>query len=70
MIFNSEKTLCSNRSISKPPHILDLGSIGKDATRSVEEQMRIWIAGLKAWMKEVDEQDQIRRAAEVQQTSR
>jgi hypothetical protein len=54
----------------KPPHILDLGSIGKDTTRSVEEQMRIWIAGLKAWMKEVDEQNQIRRAAEVQSVSR
>lgn len=48
----------------KPPHILELGAIGKDTTRSVEEQMRVWIAGLKAWMKEVDEQNQIRRAAQ------
>ena len=46
----------------KPPNILELGAIGKDTTRSVEEQMRIWIAGLKAWMKEDDEQEQIRRA--------
>lgn len=44
--------------------------MGKDVDRSVEEQMRIWIAGLKAWMKEVDEQDQIRKAAELQQASR
>ena len=47
----------------KPPHILELGSIAKDSIRSVEEQMRLWIAGLKAWMKEDDEQEQIRRAA-------
>lgn len=50
-------------STMKPPHILELGSLAKDTTRSVEEQMRVWIAGLKAWMKEDDEQEQIRKAA-------
>lgn len=32
--------------------------------------MRIWIASLKAWMKEADEQEQIKKAAEITQESR
>ncbi|KAJ9100012.1 hypothetical protein QFC19_005830 [Naganishia cerealis] len=46
-----------------PPPILDLTAIVQDPSRSVEEQMRIWIASLKAWMKEADEQEQIKKAA-------
>ncbi|KAJ9123227.1 hypothetical protein QFC22_001422 [Naganishia vaughanmartiniae] len=52
-----------------PPPILDSTAIVQDSSRSVEEQMRIWIASLKAWMKEADEQEQIKKAAEITQES-
>ncbi|KAJ9107530.1 hypothetical protein QFC21_000987 [Naganishia friedmannii] len=53
----------------RPPPILELTTIGQDSSRSVEEQMRIWIASLKAWMKEADEQEQIKKAADLNQDS-